>query len=86
MANAREAGSLSADTYASLRKDFARRAGKAASVAAIGGIWGLLYHTGFEISGLATFISALLPLKKSIEGAVVESADGPDNNGTNSSI
>ena len=83
---AREAGSLGADTYASFRKDFAERAGKAASIAAISGVSGLLYHIGFDISGLATLISALLPLKKSIEGAVVDSADGREGSGTSSSI
>jgi hypothetical protein len=83
---AREAGSLGADTYTSFRKDFAERAGKAASIAAISGVSGLLYHIGFDISGLATLISALLPLKKSIEGAVVDSADGREDSGASSSI
>ena len=57
------------ETYKSFKKDFTERAGKAASIAVLGGISGLLYSIGFEIGGLATMISSLVPLKNSITGA-----------------
>jgi hypothetical protein len=70
-------------TYRSFKKDFTERAGKAASIAVLGGISGLLYNIGFEISGLATMISALIPLKNSITGANPRAQDKPENTETN---
>jgi hypothetical protein len=70
-------------TYRSFKKDFTERAGKAASIAVLGGISGLLYNIGFEISGLATMISALIPLKNSITGANPRAQDKPEDADTN---
>jgi hypothetical protein len=61
-----EAIDLGSQTYKSFKNDFAERAGKAASIAVLGGISGLMYGLGLEITALASMVGALTPLKNSI--------------------
>jgi hypothetical protein len=77
---------VGAGTYKSFKKDFTERAGKEASIAVLGGISGLLYNIGFEISGLATMISALVPLKNSITGANLPAQDKPISEEENTNV
>jgi fido (protein-threonine AMPylation protein) len=61
-----EAIDFGSQTYKSFKKDFTERAGKAASIAVLGGISGLMYGLGLEITALASMVGALTPLKNSI--------------------
>jgi Fic/DOC family len=51
-----EAIDLGGQTYKSFKKDFTERAGKAASIAVLGGISGLMYGLGLEITALASMV------------------------------
>src|SRR5262249_1727531 len=52
-----EVGGLAADTWKVFRKDFPRRAGRAASIAISGGIGALLHVLGQDLAALATTIA-----------------------------
>lgn len=69
---------MSSQTYQSFKKDFAERAGKAASITVLGGISTLIYHIGFPLVGLASMISTLIPLRNSINVPGVPAKDEPD--------
>ena len=64
---AQEVGGLAADTWKVFRKDFPKRAGRAASIAISGGIGALLLFLGQDIAALATAVTAFLPINQAIK-------------------
>jgi hypothetical protein len=58
---------LADDTWKVFRKDFSKRAGRAASVAIVGGIGALLHTLGQELAAIATTVAAFAPIDRTIK-------------------
>jgi hypothetical protein len=64
---AQEIGGLAADTWKVFRRDFPKRAGRAASIAITGGIAGLLHAIGQDLAALGTVVTAFVPVSQAIK-------------------
>jgi hypothetical protein len=64
---AQEIGDFAAETWKVFRKDFPKRAGRAASIGVTGGIGSLLHFLGQDLAALASAVSAFVPINQAIE-------------------
>jgi len=63
----REVGGVAGDVWKEFRKDLPKRAGRAASIAVVGGISGLLHAIGQDLPALASIVVAFLPITQTIQ-------------------
>jgi hypothetical protein len=63
----REAGGVAGDVWKEFRKDFPKRAGRAGSIAVVGGIGGLLHAMGLDWAAMASIVVAFVPITQTIQ-------------------
>ncbi len=63
----REVGGVAGDVWKEFRKDLPKRAGRAASIAVVGGISGLLHAIGQDLAAMANIVVAFLPIAQTIQ-------------------